>query len=157
MGHLEPRGKAGSATAALIAAAVLLVAGSAGASHPPTVPGPDMSRLRQYYPASALQEGISGLVVLDCAVVRNGRVADCRVVREQPIGWGFGAASVRAAEATFRHRARAGETPGTRVRFPMRWKSPRPRVIRDSFLPASRHGSTGRGFVPDNTSRPGFR
>lgn len=40
----------------------------------------------------------SGEVVLDCRVLRDGRLEDCRVVRETPQGAGFARQALRGAQ-----------------------------------------------------------
>ncbi len=78
----------------------------------------------RYFPERALERGITGRVVLDCTVGADGRVG-CSVASEDPAGWGFGDASLRAARhfrvapATSDGRA----TSGGRLRVPMTWRA----------------------------------
>lgn len=52
--------------------------------------------LARYYPARALDRGMTGQALLDCRVSTQGALA-CAVVSETPAGWGFGAAALRIA------------------------------------------------------------
>ncbi len=77
----------------------------------------------RYFPRRALERGISGRVVLDCRVAENGGIA-CAVDSEDPAGWGFGDASLRAAQE-FRVAPATAEghpTSGGRLRVPMTWR-----------------------------------
>lgn len=98
-------------------AAVLLMAGvgavaCAGSGEVVMGPGWMGARLntgaRMNYPAAALDAGVSGVVMVACKVAEAGMLRDCRVARETPPGWGFGAAAVRMHENV---RVPAG-TPG---------------------------------------------
>ncbi len=77
----------------------------------------------RYFPRRARERGQSGHVVLDCRVAADGRV-DCIVASEEPQGWGFGDASLRAARhfrvapATRDGRPTSGGT----LRVPMTWR-----------------------------------
>lgn len=48
------------------------------------------------FPRAALDEGVSGMVVLSCLVGDRGRLDDCVVEVERPVGQGFGEAALRA-------------------------------------------------------------
>jgi protein TonB len=78
----------------------------------------------RYFPPRALERGVSARVVLDCTVASDGRVG-CSVASEEPAGWGFGEASLRAARhfrvapATSNGQA----TSGGRLRVPMTWRA----------------------------------
>ena len=78
----------------------------------------------RYFPARALARGQSGRVVLDCTVAADGRVG-CVVASEEPAGWGFGEASLRAARHFRVAPASADGTPtsGGRLRVPMAWRA----------------------------------
>lgn len=84
---------------------------------------PSGSDFERYFPRRAIERGISGRVVLDCRVAENGRIA-CAVESEAPVGWGFGDASLRAAQE-FRVAPAAADghpTSGGRLRVPMTWR-----------------------------------
>lgn len=50
--------------------------------------------LARYYPRRALERGVEGRVVLNCAVDVRGALA-CAVASETPANWGFGEAALR--------------------------------------------------------------
>lgn len=52
--------------------------------------------LARYYPARALDRGVTGRVQLDCRVSTQGALG-CAVISETPSGWSFGAAALRIA------------------------------------------------------------
>jgi protein TonB len=82
--------------------------------------GRDFERL---FPRRALERAISGRVLLDCNVAANGRLS-CAVASETPLGWGFGEASLRAAQQ-FRVAPATADghpTSGGRIRVPMSWQ-----------------------------------
>jgi protein TonB len=64
------------------------------AIHPNWIRKPSPAEMARAYPDGALRRGISGLVVMSCAVTTTGTVRDCRIVSESPSDEGFG----RAAE-----------------------------------------------------------
>lgn len=78
----------------------------------------------RFFPPRALERGQSGRVMLDCIVAADGRIS-CSVSSEDPPGWGFGEASIRAsrefrvAPATTDGRP----TSGGRIRVPMTWRA----------------------------------
>lgn len=47
------------------------------------------------YPEKALQDEVEGRVTIDCAVDASGKLTSCDVVSETPLGYGFGAATVK--------------------------------------------------------------
>src|SRR5262245_6400469 len=79
----------------------------------------DFARL---YPLGAIHDGVEGRVNLDCTVRPDHRL-DCTIASEEPVGRGFGQATLRLAEK-FRmaDQTRQGQdTVGGRVRVPIRW------------------------------------
>jgi TonB family protein len=82
--------------------------------------------LAAVYPAKALAERLSGEVTIGCRVGRDGRLADCAVRSEAPIGAGFGEATL-AMSRRFRMAARSetGQpTAGARVVIPVLFRGP---------------------------------
>ena len=61
-------------------------------------PSMRMRDLRRYFPRAALRQRIAGAAALDCLVVENDRVRDCRLLAEAPAGYGFGEAALRAED-----------------------------------------------------------
>ena len=57
---------------------------------------PNGRDFQDLFPERALERGRSGSVRIRCTVRSDGRV-DCTVLSEDPSGWGFGDASLRAA------------------------------------------------------------
>lgn len=85
---------------------------------------PDGRDFARYYPGNALRRGVGGRVVLDCSVAASGRL-NCSVASEEPAGWGFGDASLRAAQH-FRVAPATADgqaTSGGRLRVPMTWRT----------------------------------
>jgi protein TonB len=71
-------------------------AGASTIVNPTWIRKPTIDDLLGFYPASALDRGIAGHVMLDCIVAANGRLT-CSVAGESPTGMGFGAAAKRAS------------------------------------------------------------
>ena len=74
----------------------------------------------RYYPQKAQRAGISGMAVLDCLVDTQGWLRDCRVVSEQPAGFGFGEAALRMAPLFHKKAGMAG----ARTLIPLTFKLP---------------------------------
>jgi len=79
---------------------------------PPNVTAADFDRnidprkLSQYYPARALEREREGTSQIRCQVTADGRLANCVILSEDPKGWGFGEAHIRAAREQIRVRPR---------------------------------------------------
>jgi TonB family protein len=58
---------------------------------------PGTPELLPFNPRRAQAESVNGQVILACRVLRNSRVADCRVVSEKPRDYGFGSAALDAS------------------------------------------------------------
>lgn len=82
---------------------------------------PDGQVFARHYPMRALDAGVSGLAVLDCIILADGRL-ECLPAFEGPTGAGFGVAGVRIAEA-FRGDVRGANASkiGKRIRVPIRF------------------------------------
>lgn len=114
---------------ALVVATVLGGTVGASASEPViTNPGwekpPSALDLAPYYPPRARLENVEGKATIECKVAIDGSLSDCRVVSEEPAGYGFGEATVQAAR-TFRMRPRTENgkpVGGAEVRIPLTWK-----------------------------------
>lgn len=65
---------------------------------------PSAEDIARNYPPEAWAAGYEGRVTLDCIVISTGRLS-CRVARERPEGYGFGAAALRLSQ-----RFRMGST-----------------------------------------------
>lgn len=53
---------------------------------------------QELYPPAAQAQGVPGVVLMQCVMAADGRLADCEVIFENRPGWGFGAAGLRVAE-----------------------------------------------------------
>jgi TonB family protein len=91
--------------------------------HPDWIAGPSAQGLERYYPARALNNGITGQAFVRCAVNADGTLDGCVAQLESPAGLGFGPASVRAA-SKFRMRPLSidGQSvSGAYVLIPFNW------------------------------------
>lgn len=94
-------------------------------NNPSWIRQPSAEQLMRAYPDRALDAGVGGSVTLNCLVQPNGRVADCRTVREPAGSHGFG----RAAHSLTRHfqiapRTVNGAAEGSRVNIAIRFNPP---------------------------------
>jgi protein TonB len=113
--------------------ALILLAVSACASgygdtpdNPIRIVRPTREEIMNEYPRDALERGVSGRATVECEVVANGLLDHCRVLEEDPAGYGFGDAAVRLA---FEHQVRPdadGRLPvGRKVDLPVDFVPPR--------------------------------
>jgi|SRR5579871_634260 len=58
---------------------------------------PSAAEMSRFYPPRDVEQGIEGDVSLVCGVVASGRLADCRVASETPVGAEFGPAALKLA------------------------------------------------------------
>lgn len=74
--------------------------------------------------ACAMTEPIRAWTTMECVVVEDGRLDQCRIVSERPEGYGFGEKALEMArEFQMRTTTESGEsTVGSRVRIPMQWR-----------------------------------
>jgi len=75
-------------------------------------PQMDFSLNYRYYPPRARREGVEGVVLLECFVLRRDRVRDCTLVGEKPAGYGFGKAALRTERGM---RVRVHNQAGRRI------------------------------------------
>lgn len=53
---------------------------------------PSAAEWEAVYPERAIRARVSGMAEMDCEILSNGGLSDCRVVSEDPSGYGIGAA-----------------------------------------------------------------
>jgi beta-lactamase regulating signal transducer with metallopeptidase domain len=58
---------------------------------------PTGADLVRFYPAKALAQELTGIAVMRCRVQRTGALSACAVIREAPLGAGFGKATLQMA------------------------------------------------------------
>ena len=96
---------------------------SAKISSPDWIHLPNADDLARYYPKAASRQGISGRAVMQCKVNAQGRLEDCAVLSEDPVGWDFGDAELKLAPF-FRMTAKTPDgksVAGASVTIPMRF------------------------------------
>lgn len=86
------------------------------------VRGPSSGQIVNAYPAAAAMRGVAGEVTVICALTRTGETTHCRLLSEEPSGYGFGNASLSVA-GLFTFRAASGHSPAGRVvTIPIHWR-----------------------------------
>jgi len=99
---------------------------------------PDIADIARLYPADALKQGLSAMVVVTCQVGGDGRMAQCGVgpsdikvaggPSSRDIEMDFGSATLQAAKIFQMEPVSADgrKTAGQTVRIPVRWLPPQP-------------------------------
>ncbi|HUO11701.1 MAG TPA: energy transducer TonB [Caulobacteraceae bacterium] len=137
----------------LIVAGAARAAPSAGAGAGPglelpverTITNPDWVRLpdardmANYYPQIARLIGIGGRAVLHCTVAVDGGLADCRAIKEMPVGMGFGDAAIAMTGKFQMHPATVDGQPvaGGEINIPILF-DPSPVAVAPASAPADR-------------------
>lgn len=90
---------------------------------------PGTPELEPFNPPLARQRSVNGTVLLSCHVLRSRRLADCRVVRERPRGYGFGQAGLNASRTFLVDPPMRGEAvlENEWVEIPIAFNNRRPR------------------------------
>ncbi len=80
--------------------------------------------LTHYYPPGAQRLGVTGIAIMKCQVAGNGSVDHCRVVSEDPPGYGFGEAAVKMS-CLFKMKPKMADgrpVSGAEVTIPLKFK-----------------------------------
>lgn len=95
-------------------------------AQPDWVQRPTAQDVAHHYPPAAAAERLAGAAVIACEVSAQGRLTACSVVREDPVGAGFGEAALKmSAQFEMKPMSRDGQpVAGGRVRIPMRFMVP---------------------------------
>jgi TonB family protein len=111
----------------LVLAAVGTAASAQDASEDRMITRPDWERqptreqMSALFPAAAMRAGKEGRAWIECSVATTGRMRDCVIIREEPEGYGFGAAALATA-SFFRMKPAEAEgmaIDGARVQIPV--------------------------------------
>jgi len=76
---------------------------------------------------TVLAEG-QGVVRLECTIQEDGRLTDCNVLSERPVGQGFGEAALSAARQA-RLEPDALRPPGAKVQYNIRFRLDEPAAL----------------------------
>lgn len=96
-------------TVLMVAALLQAAAPAAPPESPPLITSPDWIRrpagedMARVYPPEAVRKNRSGRATISCVVDATGKVGDCKVLEEFPVGEGFGDAALKLA-SNFRMR-----------------------------------------------------
>jgi TonB family protein len=123
------RRKLGLALAGVIALAGASAVWAASPAPPLVIGKPDWIEkptgedVKGLYPKAAEKAGVTGIVVMDCRVKRDGRLRACKVDQETPAEYGFGEAALKMS-VRFRMKAMDGDgrpTAGGAVTIPIKF------------------------------------
>ena len=116
---------AGAVALLLIGAAPVVAPGTEADRDPDWLVKPDGDMVARFYPDRAERLNMEGRVTLLCTVGLDTRLHDCSVVSEDPVGYGFAAASLRLArEMRMAPAIRSGLPSRSLVRVPLRFSQP---------------------------------
>jgi len=111
----------------LIAAAPVLAPGAEADRAPDWLVRPDGERIARFYPEQAQRAEKEGAVSLVCIVAVDTLLRDCKVVAEDPPGYGCGRAALNTSEGRRLAPAiRQGLPVESTVRIPLAFKFPDP-------------------------------
>ena len=87
---------------------------------------PSQADFERLGPPDAVLARSPGRATLDCSLDAAGRLRDCSVTAESPVGTGFGASALRLAPLYRLARTREVNLDGSRLTFVMRFRYPPP-------------------------------
>jgi TonB family protein len=109
----------------LIGAAPVMAPGTEADRAPDWLIKPDGALVARFYPIKAQREGVEGGATILCVVGLDTRLNSCRVVFEDPPGYGFGAAALDiAGEMRMAPTIRNGLPQESSVRVPLVFRMP---------------------------------
>jgi protein TonB len=80
----------------------------------------------RYYPEEARRKAVQGIATVDCTVTPEGKLTNCTVLSEDPVGWGFGDAALRLTPLFKMHPAlKDGVAVSAEIHIPIRFKLPK--------------------------------
>ncbi|MDC7683882.1 hypothetical protein PQU92_11385 [Asticcacaulis sp. BYS171W] len=83
---------------------------------------PPADAMLKLYPKAAINAKIGGEVIITCGWTANGRLKDCRALKEEPEGYGFADVTIRGFEAYTELQGMTGDSgPGEEKKFRYRW------------------------------------
>jgi hypothetical protein len=124
LAYAEPAAVVPSAVGNLASVRVspLVVNGKRGPTAP--APSPDQPAPPEYYPSAARARGIEGDVLLRCGLQEDGKLVDCVIVQETPLGEGFGGTAqfLSSLIKIGAQRARVLVARGQTILFPVQFR-----------------------------------
>lgn len=84
---------------------------------------PSTTDFERAFPVQARRFNVSGRVVLDCRVDGQGRLVQCAVVDETPLGMGFGAAALEVSSLFRMAPAARNQLSSDRFRLPLSFET----------------------------------
>lgn len=84
---------------------------------------PSVTDFERAFPVRARRFDVSGRVVLDCRVDGQGRLVECAVFEETPLGMGFGAAALAVSPLFRMAPAARTQLSSDRVRLPLSFET----------------------------------
>lgn len=87
---------------------------------------PSAADVEAAYPASAKRDNLEGSATIDCDVGADGKLSGCATITEEPLGYGFAAATVGLANLYRAAPQTSGgvATAGGKARISRRWHTP---------------------------------
>jgi len=123
---------------------LMAIAASEPTAGPVWISRPNGEQVAQVYPRKALEEQLSGNVVLNCIWSEGGRPTECVVENEAPTGAGFAEAGLALSKGFYAKAVLTDGTPiaGRPYRLPIRFVPPTTEV--DTIKVSSPTGLTGK-------------